>query len=472
MPSVKRPPPPGSWAPARGAARRVLAPIERILAVEASSGVLLLLAALLALGLANSPWRDAYHRIWETQVGFRLGPLVFERDLRFVVNDGLMTVFFFVVGLEIRRELHRGELSDLRRATLPLAAALGGMVVPAGLYLAVAGGAAARGWGVPMATDIAFAVGVLTLLGDRVPRALRVLLLALAVIDDVGGILVIAVFYSSDIALAGFVFMGVGVLIILGQQFVGVRSPFAYVLPALVVWGGAYAAGIHPTLAGVIVGLLTPVTPWFETERVEHEVESALAGIREVRGQDEQALLPHLDVLGAARAEAVSPVERIQHALHGWVAFGIVPLFAFANAGVTIGGSGESPLAGAGGRVLLGVALGLVVGKPLGIVTLSWLSVRAGLANLPRGVTFRQLSVVGLVAGIGFTMAIFIAQLAFPPGPSGEANPLLSTAKLAILGASALSATLTFALGPKLLGSGSGPGAARTDAEAESSTEL
>ncbi|NOU32221.1 MAG: sodium:proton antiporter, partial [Polyangiaceae bacterium] len=198
MPSVKRPPPPGSWAPARGAARRVLAPIERILAVEASSGVLLLLAALLALGLANSPWRDAYHRIWETQVGFRLGPLVFERDLRFVVNDGLMTVFFFVVGLEIRRELHRGELSDLRRATLPLAAALGGMVVPAALYLLVAGGRAARGWGVPMATDIAFAVGVLTLLGDRVPRALRVLLLALAVIDDVGGILVIAVFYSSD----------------------------------------------------------------------------------------------------------------------------------------------------------------------------------------------------------------------------------------------------------------------------------
>ncbi len=472
MPSVERPPPPGSRAPARGAARRVLAPIERILAVEAAGGILLPLAALLALGLANSPWRDAYHRIWETQVGFRLGPLVFERDLRFVVNDGLMTVFFFVVGLEIRRELHRGELSDLRRATLPLAAALGGMVVPAVLYLAVAGGAAARGWGVPMATDIAFAVGVLTLLGDRVPRALRVLLLALAVIDDVGGILVIAVFYSSDIALAGFVFMGAGVLIILGQQFVGVRSPFAYVLPALVVWGGAYAAGIHPTLAGVIVGLLTPVTPWFETERVEHEVTAALAGIREVRGQDEQALLPHLDVLGAARAEAVSPVERIQHALHGWVAFGIVPLFAFANAGVTIGGTGESPLAGAGGRVLVGVALGLVVGKPLGIVTLSWLSVRAGLANLPRGVTFGQLSVVGVVAGIGFTMAIFIAQLAFPPGASGEANPLLSTAKLAILGASALSATLTFALGPRLLGSGSGPGAARTDAEAESSTEL
>ncbi len=472
MSSVQRPPPPGSWAPARGAARRVLLPIERILAVEAASGVLLLVAALLALGLANSPWRESYHRVWETQVGFRLGNLVFERDLLFVVNDGLMTIFFFAVGLEIRRELHRGELSDVRRATLPLAAALGGMMVPAALYLAMAGGGASRGWGVPVATDIAFAVGVLTLLGDRVPRALRVLLLALAVIDDVGGILVIAIFYSSNIAISGFVFMGVGVLIILGQQFVGVRSPFAYVLPALVVWGGAYAAGIHPTLAGVIVALLTPVTPWFETERVEHEVESALAGIRKVSGKDDQAMLPHLDLLGAARAEAVAPVERIQHALHGWVAYAIVPLFAFANAGVSLGGSAGSHFTGAGGRVLVGIVLGLVVGKPLGIVSLSWLSVRLGLANLPRGVTFRQLSVVGLVAGIGFTVAIFIAQLAFPPAPSGEVNPFLSTAKLAILAASALAATLTFALGPKLLGSGGGPGAARTEAEAESSTEL
>lgn len=472
MPSIERRPPPGSWAPARGAARRVLAPIERVLAVEAASGILLLVAALLALALANSPWRDGYHRMWETPVGIRLGSLVLERDLRFLVNDGLMTVFFFVVGLEIRRELHRGELAELRRATLPLAAALGGMVAPALLYLLVAHGGAGRGWGVPMATDIAFAVGVLTLLGDRVPRALRVLLLALAVIDDVGGILVIAIFYSSDIAVSGFVFMGVGVLIVFGQQLVGVRSPLAYVLPALVVWGGAYAAGIHPTLAGVIVGLLTPVTPWFETERVEREVESALAGLREVDGGDEQAMMPHLDVLGAARAEAVSPVERVQHALHGWVAYGIVPLFAFANAGVTLGGASGSLFDGASGRVLMGVTLGLVVGKPLGVVSLSWLSVRLGVASLPRGVSFRQIWVVGLVAGIGFTMAIFIAQLAFPERTAGEANPLLATAKLAILAASALAATLTFALGPRLLGSGSGPGAARSDAEAESSTDL
>ena len=256
----ERTPPPWSRAPFRAAVRGLLAPVERFLAIQTASGILLLLAAALALAWANSPWRESYTALWETPIGLRFGALAFERSLGWWINDGLMVVFFFVVGLEIRREIHAGELSDLRRAALPLAAALGGMVMPALIYAGFNRGLPTLdGWGIPMATDIAFAVGVLTLLGKRVPPALRILLLALAVIDDLGAILVIALFYSSGIQLVGMLVMASGVLGVLGMQWVGVRSPWAYVLPTLAVWGGAYAGGIHPTLAGVIVGLLTPV---------------------------------------------------------------------------------------------------------------------------------------------------------------------------------------------------------------------
>src|SRR5262245_8219181 len=262
--AVSRPeapaPPPGSWGPALRARRGLFSPVERFLAVEAASGILLVLAAAAALAWANSPWSASYSALWHTPIGLRIGAFAFERDLHFWINDGLMAVFFFVVGLEIRREIHAGELADLRRAALPLAAALGGMVVPALIYAAFnAGRATLGGWGIPMATDIAFALGVLTLLGARVPTALRILLLALAVIDDVGAILVIALFYSSGIALAGLAAMGAGLLGVLLLQAFGVRSRLAYALPALVVWSGAYAGGVHPTLAGVVLGLLTPV---------------------------------------------------------------------------------------------------------------------------------------------------------------------------------------------------------------------
>lgn len=247
--------PPGSWAPARKLARKALAPVEHFLSVEAASGVVLLIVALVALAWANSPWRDRYVSLWHTPLGLRLGPWSFERDLHFWINDGLMTVFFFVVGLEIRREIHHGELSELRRATLPLAAALGGMMTPALVFFAFNHGRpSVEGWGVPMATDIAFAVGVLALLGKRVAPALRVLLLALAVIDDVGAILVIALFYASGFSALGVVVAATGVVAIVAMQKVGVRSPWAYVVPAVVIWGGAYAAGVHPTLAGVVVG--------------------------------------------------------------------------------------------------------------------------------------------------------------------------------------------------------------------------
>jgi NhaA family Na+:H+ antiporter len=435
--------PPGSWPPARQLARRALAPVEGFLAVEASSGILLLAAAALALVWANSPWRESYGALWHTPIGVRIGDFAFERSLHFWINDGVMTIFFFVVGLEIRREIHRGELSELRRAALPLAAALGGMLLPAAVFVALNfGRESIVGWGIPMATDIAFAVGVLTLLGSRVPAALRVLLLALAVIDDVGAILVIAVFYSSGIAVTGFLVLGAGIAAIVAMQALGVRSPWAYVPPGAVVWAGAYAAGIHPTLAGVAVGLMTPVRAWFGREAFIERADASVAAVREHEAADERALLPHLEELDKARREAVSPVERIEYALHGWVAFGVMPLFALANAGVSLGDasfSGESLL------VLLGVAGGLVLGKPLGILALSWLAHRLRLAELPPGMTWPQVGLVGVVAGIGFTMSIFIASLAFPAGTN------LETAKVGILIASGAAAALAYGLGRSIL---------------------
>lgn len=381
--------------------------------------------------------------LWHLPLGVRLGSFSFERDLHFWINDGVMTIFFFVVGLEIRREIYRGELSDLRRAALPLAGAVGGMLVPACIYFSLnRGHASVNGWGIPMATDIAFAVGILTLLGSRVPPALRILLLSIAVIDDVGAILVIALFYSSSLAPLGFLVLGAGFGAILAMQMLGIRSPWAYVAPGAVAWAGAYAAGIHPTLAGVAVGLMTPVRAWFSPEGFIERAEASVAAIREWQGDDEPATLEHLGRLDEARREVVSPVGRIEHALHGWVAFGAMPLFALANAGVSLG---DTSFAGESMLVLLGVTIGLVLGKPLGIVGMSWLAIRLGVAALPRGTTWPQAWLVGMVAGIGFTMSIFIAQLAFPAGAN------LETSKVGILIGSGTAALLAYGLGRAIL---------------------
>ena len=455
--------PPGAWPAARAAARTLIAPVERFLSIEASSGILLLVAAGLALLWANSPWRASYQALWHTALGIRLGPVAFERDLHFWINDGLMVVFFFVVGLEIRREVHAGELSELRRAALPAIAALGGMIVPACIYVFCNGGTAVlRGWGIPMATDIAFAVGVLALLGKRVPPALRILLLALAVIDDLGAIIVIALFYSSGIHLPGLVVAAVGLALVLVFQKLGVRRPWAYLMPGLVVWAGTYAAGVHPTIAGVVLGVLTPVRPWLGArEFVDH----ATVTVNDVRAigidGDQRQLVARLAELDVPIREAVSPVERLQYALHGWVAFVIMPLFALANAGVALG---DARLTGGTATLFLGVAAGLVLGKPLGIVAFSWIAVRTGIAALPAGVGWLQVLVVGIVAGIGFTMALFIATLALAPGTQLEA------AKLGILCASASAGVLGLTVGRFLLSGSLAPKSARTEAQAESST--
>jgi len=454
-------PPPGVWAPIHRRVKRILAPVERFLAIQASSGILLMIVAGLALAWANSPWRGGYEALWHIPFGIRVGAYSFVRDLHFWINDGLMTIFFFVVGLEIRREIHAGELSELRRAALPVAAAVGGMIAPAIIYLSLnIGRPSVVGWAVPVATDIAFAVGVLALLGRRVRPALRILLLALAIIDDVGAIAVIALFYPSELSTMGFAILGVGILMIFAFRLLGIRIAWAYVVPGVTVWAGAYIGGIHPTLAGVLVGLMTPVRAWYGTEGFLDETE---AEVRHLRSGEvpEREILSHIDGLRVANREAVSPVERLQHVLHGWVAFGIMPLFAFANAGVTLG---SVSFDGDALWVFLGITIGLAAGKPIGILALSWLAVRCRVAALPNGIHWADVGVVGIVGGIGFTMGLFIAQLAFPPGV------LLETAKLAILCGSGLAAILSLLAGYRFLKRHPHPGAALTEAEAETST--
>jgi NhaA family Na+:H+ antiporter len=456
--------PPEAWEPLLRFARLAGRPLERFLRIEAASGILLLVAAAFALAWANSPWPESYVRLWHTPLGIRIGGFTFERSLEWVVNDGLMVIFFFVVGMEIRREIHHGELSEWRRAALPAAAALGGMLAPAALYLVIAGAPATRsGWGVPMATDIAFAVGILTLLGKRVPAALRVLLLAVAVIDDLGAIVVIALFYSSGIALSGLLVAALGFGGVFAMQRLGVRAKLAYIAPSVVAWAGIYTAGIHPTIAGVIVGLVTPVRAWLGPDGfmagVRHELEHLAQVTPGALSSHEFAkTLRHVDV---ARREAMSPAESLIETLHPWVAFGIMPVFALANAGVAVSGGA---LDAASWSVVAAIAVGLIVGKPVGILLASWLTLRLRIGTLPTGMTLRHLVVLGVVAGVGFTMALFIAQLAFT-----EAT-LLAAAKIGVLVASGGAAILGLVLGRLLLAPVAAAGAAQTADEAESST--
>ncbi|NUO47856.1 MAG: Na+/H+ antiporter NhaA [Polyangiaceae bacterium] len=395
--------------------RAVGRPLEQFFRIEAASGILLLVVAAVALAWANSPWGGAYEALWHSAITVEVGSVALSHPVEWIVNDCLMVIFFFVVGLEIRREIHQGELSEWRRAALPAAAALGGMIAPALLYLAIAGGVSTRsGWAVPMATDIAFAVGVLTVLGRRVPSALRVLLLALAVIDDLGAILVIALFYSKGVAPLGFLIAAGGIAAILAMQRLGVQTKALYVLPGVVVWAGVYSSGIHPTIAGVVLGLLTPIRAF----RVD-----------------------------PAEPGAISPAESLIATLHPWVAFGVMPIFALANAGVSVGGHGADPSAT---TVLAAVVVALVIGKPVGVLLACWAALKTRVAVLPTGLGPRHLVALGLVAGIGFTMSLFIAQLAF-------ASPaLLASAKIGILSASAIAAVASLVVGRMLLGRAEG----------------
>jgi NhaA family Na+:H+ antiporter len=438
--------PPEAWSPASRWARSVRGSIDRYLHVEAAGGIVLLVAAAVALVWANSPWSEIYDSLWHTHLAVGIGEWRFDETLHFWVNELAMTVFFLVVGLEIKREIVEGALSDIKRATLPIAAALGGMLVPALMYLSInPSGPGHEGWGVPMATDIAFAVGVLSLLGKRIPATLRVLILALAIIDDIGAILVIALFYASGFAVSGLLVAGFGLLLLVMLLKIGVRPGVIFAVPILIMWAGMLKSGIHPTIAGVIAGLFAPVRSWYGKEgflRVAREVlDEFQARIR--RDHDDHELVEPLSRLALARREALSPARRAEVALHPWVAYVIMPLFALANAGVDL--RGIDLQASGFVTVSAGVILGLVAGKPIGILVVSWLAVRLKLCTLPDGVNWRGMFVAGAGAGIGFTMAIFIAELAFTD------DALLGIVKLSILLSTALAATIAIASGRMFL---------------------
>jgi NhaA family Na+:H+ antiporter len=378
---------------------RLLKPLDEFLRVETASGLVLLAAAAIALTLANSGWHGGFTHLLD---GWRLpGGLT----LHFVVNDILMAVFFLVVGLEIRREVHDGALSTPAQAALPLVAAAGGIVAPALVFIAIADAAVRDGWAIPAATDIAFAVGVLALLGRRVDSDLRVLLLAIAIADDIAAVLIIAFFYAEGIAPAGLALAAAGAVAGLVAHRVGLNAWIACLASGAAIWYGFLLAGIHPALAGVAAGLLVPMRP---------------------RDPDAQP-----------------PAAQLESALHPWVAFGVMPLFALANAGVRFEGLDLASTIAQG--LAGGIALGLFVGKPLGIFIAAWLAVRSGLCRLPEGVAPAGIAVIGFLAGIGFTMSIFIAALAF------EESPLLAVAKFGVLAGSVAAAVAGVTLGLLLL---------------------
>jgi Na+:H+ antiporter, NhaA family len=407
---------------------RLLGPLARFLRIESASGLILLLCTLVALAVANSPWAAPFHEFWHTHIRVGVGSWEIDLSLLHWVNDGLMAIFFFVVGLEIKRELVDGELSEWRKAALPVVAALGGMVAPALIYLILPHPPEARaGWGIPMATDIAFVVGFLALLGPRVPSGLKILLLSLAIADDIGAVLVIAVAYTSDLnfAMLGLAAGGFALIVLFNRR--GVRSMAVYALVGAAIWLGFLKSGVHPTVAGVVLGLLTPARPWLDENTVRRVLADAMEGSRaEDAGAEREETMAQ--VAAAARA-AISPLKRLETALHPWVSFVIMPVFALGNAGVALepGALGQP--------VALAVAAGLLFGKPLGIVLFSWLAVRAGFAALPAGVNWRVMIGAGCLAGIGFTMALFIAGLALP-------SNLLDAGKIGILTGSLASAVI------------------------------
>jgi NhaA family Na+:H+ antiporter len=410
---------------------RLLAPFREFSRSAASGGILLIVAAIVALVWANSPLATGYDDVFRVPLTVGIGSFAMTESIHFWINDGLMAVFFLLVGLEIKRELLVGELATPRRAVLPVVAAAGGAVLPALIFLLVAGGAGegARGWGIPMATDIAFALGVLALLGSRVPLGLRIFLTALAIADDLMAVLVIALFYSSGISTIALGAGGIVLLVLLAANRLGVRRPVVYAALGVALWFAVLESGIHPTIAGVLLALTIPARTRLDAPAF---VERARALLDDVAGQarDGSNVERHhaaIWELEEATEQAQAPMLAIEHALQPWVSFLIVPLFALANAGVAISGTLGDLV---GDPVVLGVAAGLVVGKQIGITAAAWLVVRSGIAVLPEGVTWWHVYGAAWLGGIGFTMSLFIAELAY------GASPALSLAKVGIFGAS------------------------------------
>lgn len=409
-------------------ARRVGRPVRNFLRVEAAGGLLLILATVVALVWANSPWSGSYFSLVHAEITLEFGSLLtISEDVSHWVNDALMVLFFFVVGIEINRELVTGELRDRRAAALPAMAALGGMIVPAMIYTFVnLGGDGAHGWGVPMATDIAFAVGVVSLLGNRIPGAMKVFLLTLAIVDDIGAILVIALFYTDDLSLGWLLTAVVTTGLVILMRTIRIWYIPVYVVVGTFLWLAVFQSGIHATIAGVVLGLIVPARPLKDLDgddSLDGHIGSAISG------QPSAGLIrrAHFEI-----RETVSVAERLDDVLHPFTSFLIVPLFAFANAGIEV--SGETMREALTSPVTLGVVAGLVVGKLVGVSLFTYIGVRLGLASLPRGSTWTHVVGLSAIAGIGFTVALFISNLAYTD------KVLVEDAKIGILAASVVAA--------------------------------
>jgi NhaA family Na+:H+ antiporter len=415
------PHPPGAADALPG--RRVPRVLRQFLETEAAGGLVVLAAAAGALVWANSPWAASYRALWHTELSIGLGRFVLSEDLRHWVNDGLMAIFFFVVGLEIKRELVHGQLRDPRAVAMPAIAAAGGMAVPALFFLLVAhGSGGSKGWGIPMATDIAFAIGVVAVLGSRVPASLKLFLLTLAIVDDIGAIMVIAIFYATDVQPAFLMTALVLLAVMVGLHRAGIVWMPPYVVLGIGVWLATQASGVHATIAGVVLGLLAPARSLTPAAVARH-----WAG--DLTDDPSPAELSAMTRLAKT---SVSPAERLEHLLHPWTSFMVVPLFALANAGVAI--TTDSFDAPGSLRVALGVVVGLVLGKLVGITAASWLAVRFGAGRLPEGATWPMVAGIAAIAGIGFTVSLFITELAYGSGPLQEA------AKIGVLVASTIAA--------------------------------
>ena len=413
---------------------KIARPFQEFADRSSSGGILLIAAAVLALIWANSPWGGSYTGLWGTELSVGLGPFSIEEDLTHWVNDGLMAVFFLVVGLEIKREILVGELSSPRRAALPLAAAIGGAVLPALIYVFINSGTeGVSGWGIPMATDIAFALGVLALLGRRAPLGLKIFLTALAIVDDILAVLVIALFYTSDVSWGA---LGVGAVFLaalIAANLGGVGKPLPYALLGIGLWLCFLQSGVHATIAGVLLAITVPARSFIDTGGFLRRSRDLLDRFEQAGERGEDPVLANeerqgvLHALNKVNEDVEPPLQELEHTLHPWVVFAIMPLFALANAGVVLGEDFTSTLLN---PVSVGIIIGLLLGKQLGITLFAWLAVKSGISEMPQGVTWLHIYGASWLAGIGFTMSLFISDLAFAE------SPLLDVAKVGILTAS------------------------------------
>lgn len=424
-------------APWERSFEKFIGPIEEFIHRQTTSGLLLMSSAIIALILANSPFAENYFHLLHAPISVSVANWAVEMTLHHGINDGLMALFFFVVGLELKREILVGELAKLRNAILPIAAAIGGMVVPALIYYLInPDGEASSGWGIPMATDIAFAVGALALLASRVPRALITFLIALAIVDDLGAVLVIALFYTETIVITPLLIAGALFILLLSFNKLGIRRTLPYFSVAVMLWYALLLSGIHPTLAGILGAMSVPAMPKYDPKLFSEHVKDLMQEF-DASHQPGQSIMTNDPLRGVVQNLENSvlsvgvPLKRLERIWNSPVAYVIIPVFALANAGIPLQfGSISETITH---PVMLGVSLGLILGKFIGIAGVSWLVLKLGIAELPKDTRFTQIAGVSLLAGIGFTMSIFVAQLAF-----GNNEELLLMAKTGILGASLL----------------------------------